>query len=145
MTDNVRFDVKTRLAKSYVVVSLHAVGLVPATYGAKAALHQYVTFMAAGADVLALARIEVDLSVIPEGTNVIVNWRCKPLFVRHRTPQQIATEQAVDLSTLRDPQLDSDRVQKPEWLITVGICPHLGTSVRQLNNDAINSPTKQWS
>ena len=131
MISIVRFDVATRLAKPYVVVSLHAVGLVPATYGAKAAIYQYVSFMSAGADVLALSRVEVDLSLIPEGANVIVNWRSKPLFVRHRTPRQIADAQAVDISTLRDPQLDSDRVQKPEWLITVGICPHLGKSVRQ--------------
>ena len=34
---------------------------------------------------LALASVEVDLSVIPERKNMLVSWRGKPLFVRHRS------------------------------------------------------------
>lgn len=50
----------------------------------------------------------------------------KPLFVRHRTPDEIAATRAVPMSELRDPQPDDDRVQKPEWLVVIGVCTHLG-------------------
>jgi len=53
-------------------------------------------------------------------------WRGKPLFVRHRTENEIAAEEAVDINTLRDQQTDGDRVVQPEWLIVLGICTHLG-------------------
>ncbi|MCL6607423.1 MAG: ubiquinol-cytochrome c reductase iron-sulfur subunit [Geminicoccaceae bacterium] len=78
------------------------------------------------ADVLALASTEVDLSKIPEGSAIKVMWRGKPVFVRHRTAQEIAEAEAVPLAELRDPEPDSARVKKPEWLIMVGVCTHLG-------------------
>ena len=43
-----------------------------------------------------------------------------------RTAEEIAAEEAVDVSTLRDPQADGDRVSNPEWLIILGVCTHLG-------------------
>lgn len=66
--------------------------------------------MAASADVLALAKIEVKLSDIPEGKSVTFKWRGKPLFIRHRTAAEISAEQAVAPSSLRDPQTDSVRL-----------------------------------
>ncbi|NXM61630.1 UCRI protein, partial [Illadopsis cleaveri] len=71
------------------------------------------------ADVLALSKIEIKLSDIPEGKNMAFKWRGKPLFVRHRTQAEISQEAQVDLSQLRDPQHDLDRVKKPEWVILV--------------------------
>lgn len=53
-------------------------------------------------------------------------WRGKPLFVKHRTDEEIETESAVDLSSLRDPQADADRAQNPKFLILIGVCTHLG-------------------
>ncbi len=76
--------------------------------------------------VLALSSIEVDISAILPGQSIVVKWRGKPVFIRHRTAKEIAEAQAVPLSALRDPQADSARVQKPEWLIMIGICTHLG-------------------
>ena len=54
------------------------------------------------------------------GKNVVFKWRGKPLFVRHRTQEEIDEVNSVDVASLRDPQTDSDRVVKPEWLILVG-------------------------
>ena len=82
--------------------------------------------MSATADVLALAKIEVKLGDIPEGKNMTFKWRGKPLFIRHRTSEEVAVEQGVNVSTLRDPEPDSNRVQKPEWLVVIGVCTHLG-------------------
>lgn len=58
-------------------------------------------------DALALSSTEVKLDNIPEGKSVTFTWRGKPLFVRHRTASEIAKEEAVPLSELRDPQTDS--------------------------------------
>ncbi len=78
------------------------------------------------ASALALASIEVDISNIEVGQSITVKWRGKPVFIRHRTEQEIAEAEAVNLDVLRDPQTDEQRVIKPEWLVMVGICTHLG-------------------
>ncbi|EFA01233.1 ubiquinol-cytochrome c reductase, Rieske iron-sulfur polypeptide 1 [Tribolium castaneum] len=101
-------------------------GTVTAAYAAKAVVGQFVSSMSASADVLALAKIEIKLGEIPEGKSVTFKWRGKPLFIRHRTAEEIATEQGVNVSSLRDPQHDNDRVKKPEWLVILGVCTHLG-------------------
>ncbi|KAI5842958.1 putative ubiquinol-cytochrome C reductase iron-sulfur subunit [Morchella snyderi] len=94
--------------------------------GAKAIIQDFLVNMTASADVLAMAKVEVDLTAIPEGKNVIIKWRGKPIFIRHRTPDEIEEANAVKIESLRDPQSDTDRVKQPEWLIMVGICTHLG-------------------
>lgn len=111
-------------------------GSVPAVYAAKTVVHEFVSSMSASADVLALAKIEVKLSDIPEGKNVTFKWRGKPLFVRHRTEEEIAAEAAVDVKSLRDPQHDSERAEKPDWLVVIGVCTHLG-NVSLLSNSFI--------
>ena len=82
--------------------------------------------MSATADVLALASAEFEVGAIPEGSTLTVKWRGKPVFIRHRTDDEIATEAAVNIAGLRDPQEDSARVKDPKWLIVLGICTHLG-------------------
>lgn len=80
------------------------------------------------ADVLALSTTEVDLSKIEPGQGVVTTFRKQPLFVRNLTPKEIAEADAVDISTLRDPQTLEERT-KPghkNWLITLGVCTHLG-------------------
>jgi len=87
---------------------------------------EFLVNMSASADVLAQAKVEVDLATIPEGKNVIIKWRGKPVFIRHRTSNEIKEAEDTDWHKLRDPQPDSDRVKKPEWLIMLGVCTHLG-------------------
>ena len=79
-------------------------------------------------DTLALASIEFDLSKVPEGQQVVIKWRGKPVFVRNRTAREIAAAEATKLSELRDPEPDAARHKegKPNWLILVGTCTHLG-------------------
>lgn len=78
------------------------------------------------ASTLAQATSEVDLSNIAEGQIITIKWQGKPVFVRHRTPKEIADARATPMSELKDPATDASRAQKPEWLIVVGICTHLG-------------------
>jgi ubiquinol-cytochrome c reductase iron-sulfur subunit len=93
--------------------------------GAGALAWPLIDQMNPSADVLALSSIEVDLSQIDVGQAVTVKWRGKPVFIRHRTPENIAEAEAVPLNALRDPQTDAERVQKPEWLVVLGVCTHL--------------------
>ncbi len=74
----------------------------------------------------ALASTEVDVSTVPEGQIITVKWRGKPVFIRHRTEKEIKDAQAVSLAELPDPESDDRRVQKPQWLVVIGICTHLG-------------------
>ncbi|KAF2143852.1 uncharacterized protein K452DRAFT_285890 [Aplosporella prunicola CBS 121167] len=94
--------------------------------GAKNTVQDFLVNMSASADVLAQAKVEIDLSAIPEGKNVIIKWRGKPVFIRHRTEGEIQEAENTKWEGLRDPQADSDRVKKPEWLIMLGVCTHLG-------------------
>ena len=74
----------------------------------------------------ALASIEVDISPVAVGQSITVLWRGKPVFIRHRGAAEIEGAGKVDISGLKDPQKDSERTKKPEWLIMIGICTHLG-------------------
>jgi len=75
---------------------------------------------------LAMGQIEVSVDGIPEGKNMVFNFQGKPLFVRRRSPAEIAAEAEVNVAELRDPQTDADRCVNPEWLIVIGVCTHLG-------------------
>lgn len=86
----------------------------------------FIDSMNPARDVLALSTTDVDLKGIPVGAAVTVVWRGKPVFIRHRTPQEIEAARNVPLSALPDPEPDSERVKKPEWLVLIGICTHLG-------------------
>lgn len=100
-----------------------------AVAGAGAAcLWPLIDQMNPAADTLALASIEVDYSKVALGQQIVVKWRGKPVFVRHRTPAEIAAAVAGDHADLRDPATDASR-HKPgmaDWLIVIGVCTHLG-------------------
>lgn len=108
--------------RDFLYIATGAVGAV----GAGALAWPFIHQLNPDASVKALASIEVDLSAISEGAAVTVTWRGKPVFIRHRSADEIAAAVAVDMAELPDPQTDAARVQKPEWLIMVGVCTHLG-------------------
>jgi len=78
------------------------------------------------ADVLALSSTEIDIAKVEVGQRIKVMWRGHPVFVAHRTQEEIKKAEDVNVAELRDPQTDAERVQKAEWLIVVGVCTHLG-------------------
>lgn len=110
-------------ALSYFMIG--SMGVLSASV-AKSSVAEFLGTMSASADVLALAKVEVELGSIPEGKNAIIKWRGKPVFIRHRTQDEIDEARHIDWKTLRDPQSDDDRVKKPEWLVMLGVCTHLG-------------------
>ena len=87
-----------------------------------------VNQMNPSADVLAESTVELDLSTIAEGQAIKAIFRKQPLFVRHLTAKEIADANTVGVSGLRDPETLAQRtkVGKTQWLITMGVCTHLG-------------------
>ena len=83
------------------------------------------------------APVEADISKLEPGQMMTVEWRGKPIWIVRRTEQNLK-----DLPTLNDQLLDPDsempqqpeyckneyRSRKPEYLVAVGICTHLGCS-----------------
>ena len=96
--------------------------------GAAATVVPLVIQMNPSADVLALASTEVDISKIAPGMAIKTSWRKQPVFVRNLTPREMAEANAVPVDDLRDPQTLAERTKpgKENWLITLGICTHLG-------------------
>jgi len=109
-----------------------------ATVGAGLAAWPFIDQMNPSSAVVAQTAIEVDLTAIQPGQQVIFKWRGHPLFVRHRTAKEIAASRTVSVDSLVDglarnanltesaPASDENRVIKPEWLVVVGVCTHLG-------------------
>jgi len=110
--------------RDFLYIATGAVGAVGAAYAA----WPFIDQMNPSRDVLALASIEVDLSPIEMGQEIKVMWRGKPVFIRHRSQDEIEQARAVDTSVLRDPATDAERVKDghDEWLVMIGICTHLG-------------------
>ncbi len=107
---------------------LYLMGGAVTAVGLAAVAWPFIDSMNPAKDTLALSSIEVDLAPIKEGMAIIVVWRGKPVFVRHRTKKEIKEAEDVKLSVLKDPQADSARVQKghDKWLVVIGVCTHLG-------------------
>jgi ubiquinol-cytochrome c reductase iron-sulfur subunit len=122
--------------RDFLFIATGAVG----TVGAAVAMWPMIDQMNPDASVLAVSAIEFDLAPIAEGQSVTVKWRGNPVFVRHRTPQEIEEAKAVPIADLVDPQArnanlpedaeatDENRVigGKEKMLVMVGICTHLG-------------------
>ena len=114
--------------RDFLMVATGALGAV----GVAAVAWPFINNLNPAADTLALSTVEVNVQPIAVGQAVTVKWRGKPLFIRHRTPEEIKEAEAVPLSQLRDPQTDNSRVTdtakkvRPEWLVQIGVCTHLG-------------------
>jgi ubiquinol-cytochrome c reductase iron-sulfur subunit len=108
--------------RDFLLIAAGTVGVV----GAALACWPFIDSMNPAKDVLALATTGVDISAIEDGQRVTVVWRGKPVFIDHRTAAQIKEAESVPMDVLPDPEADSARVQKPEWLVVIGVCTHLG-------------------
>lgn len=81
------------------------------------------------------APVKADISKIEPGQMVVVEWRGKPVYVVHRTPEQVAELPNLN-GILKDPEsassdqpayiTDEARALRPEYLVIVGLCTHLG-------------------
>jgi len=109
--------------------------------GGAAALYPFVnSFEPSERAKAAGAAVEVDISGMKPDEMITVEWRGKPVWVIRRTPEQVSElakldGELADPNSLRDPSVytpkyaqNGYRSIKPEYLVVVGICTHLGCS-----------------
>jgi len=109
--------------RDFLVLTTTALGVV----GTATLIYPFISSMNPAADVLAMATVDIDVSNIAVGQAITVMWRGKPVFIKRRTEEEIKEARDVNLSLLADPEPDAERTPyKPEWLIIIGICTHLG-------------------
>ncbi len=125
--------------------------------GAAAVAVPFVSSLAPSERALAAgAPVEADISALQPGQMMVVEWRGRPVWIFHRTPEQLATLEPLE-SQLADPHStrrafpvpayarNVHRSIKPEYLIAIGICSHLGCSpVARLTPGAQPSLPNDW-
>jgi ubiquinol-cytochrome c reductase iron-sulfur subunit len=120
--------------RDFLVLAATALGAV----GAGAVAVPLISSMEPARDTLAAgAPVDIDISHIQPGQQIVVLWRSRPIFIMHRTEEELQKLQAAQhASQLRDPNSGAlqqpeyaknwHRSIKPEILVLVGICTHLG-------------------
>ena len=122
MTNNSKLKNNSEGKRDFLIISTYTM----AGIGAAAVAWPLIDQMNPAADTLALASTEVDLSSLEEGQAITVTWRGKPVFVRHRTPEEIKQAREVSLDDMRHPETDEERVPNEKFIVLVGVCTHLG-------------------
>jgi ubiquinol-cytochrome c reductase iron-sulfur subunit len=112
---------------------IHIAAISVAGGGAALVAWPFIQQLSPASDTRALSSAEVDVSKVPEGGEIRVLIGGQPFFIRRRTEAEIASARAVDISKLRDPQTDDERLRplpngqlNPAILVTSGSCTHLG-------------------
>lgn len=107
--------------------------------GAIATAIPFISAMSPSAKTKAIgAPIEVDISHLQPDQRMIVKWQGKPVWILRRDNKTLSDLDALD-TELKDPKSDDDGQQpqyakneyrsvKPEYLVVIGICTHLGCS-----------------
>ena len=123
--------------RDFLYIATGAVGAV----GVAALAWPFVDQMNPDATTRALASIEVDVSAIEPGQAITVKWRGKPVFVRNRTPEEIAAADETPLADLKDPLAANANLEagapatdvnrsagegRENWIVMIGSCTHLG-------------------
>lgn len=133
LVDNGKIDSSKR---TWLIAS----GCAGAVGGVAVAVPFVSTFQPSERAKAAGAAVEVDISALKPGEKITVEWRGKPVWIVKRTPEQLATLKGLD-AQLADPKSErkpseltpeyarnESRSIKPDILVAVGICSHLGCS-----------------
>jgi ubiquinol-cytochrome c reductase iron-sulfur subunit len=107
------------------------------------------------ATIAAAGPVDIDISQIQPGQRLVTLWAARPVFIVHRTPEALKILQDPKLtSQLRDPNSENDqqpsysrnwnRSIKPEFLVLVGICTHLGCVPLYDPNPSATDPAPDW-
>jgi ubiquinol-cytochrome c reductase iron-sulfur subunit len=135
---------------------LSLVAMAGAAIGAGAIAWPLIDSMVPSADVIAAgAPLDIDLSKLGIGQQIVVLWRGAPMLIVNRTPEALKTLQKPGLvSRLSDPDstvrqqppyaANWHRSIKPEFAVLVGICTHLGCLPGYLPNPDPTTPAPGW-
>jgi ubiquinol-cytochrome c reductase iron-sulfur subunit len=99
--------------------------------------------------------VDVDLSPLQPGQQIMVFWRTWPVFIVQRTPQAVTMLRNPDLlGQLADPESDQlqqppyarnrQRSVKPEYAVLVGICTHMGCTPAFYPQPSATEPQADW-
>ena len=120
--------------RDFLYVATAAFGAV----GAVASLIPMISQMNPDASTLAAGGpVDLDLSNVAPGQQVVLRWRTRPVFVTHRTPQAVELQQP-------DYVANWHRSVKPEFGVVVGICTHLGCIPLFEPDPNPTSPAPNW-
>ncbi len=122
--------------RDFLYIATGSVGAVASA----AAVWPLIDQMNPDATVRALASVDVSVADVTPGMQITVKWRGKPVFIRRRTPEEIAAAREVPLDDLpdeaaRNGNLGADAVatdenrtldEAGEWLVMLGVCTHFG-------------------
>jgi ubiquinol-cytochrome c reductase iron-sulfur subunit len=138
--------------RDFLYIATGTVGAV----GAAAVLVPLIAQMNPDASTLAAGGpVDLDVSKIAPGQQVVIRWRERPVFVFHRTPETLKTLQDPKLlSQLSDPNsreiqqppyaTNATRSIKPEFGVLVGICTHLGCIPMFYPQPSESTPMTGW-
>ncbi len=138
--------------RDFLYVATVTVGIV----GAASTLVPLIDQMNPDASTLAAGGpVDLDVSKIVEGAQVVIRWRQRPIFVSHRSQQTLRAMQSEQMiSLLADPNSEQDqqppyatnwhRSIKPEFGVFVGICTHLGCIPLFYPHPSATMPTSNW-
>jgi ubiquinol-cytochrome c reductase iron-sulfur subunit len=138
--------------RDFLYIATATVGAV----GAVAALVPLVDQMNPDASTLAAGGpVDVDVSKIEEGAQIMVRWRQRPIWIYHRSKEALQMLQsAKDTSLLADPNSEQPqqapyatnwhRSIKPEYGVLVGICTHLGCIPLFFPSPSETTPVANW-
>ncbi len=138
--------------RDFLYLATAAVGVV----GVAATLWPLIDQMNPDASTVAAGQpIDVDISQMQPGQQIVVVWRSKPVFIVNRPkaaldglqdPQLVARLSDPDSAELQQPPyaVNWHRSIKPEYLVVVGICTHLGCIPKFLPTPSATDPVANW-
>ncbi len=135
---------------------LAMLALAGAAVGAGAIVWPFIDSMEPAADTLAAGEpLDVDVSKVAPGQQIVVVWRGKPILIVHRSPEALqALQSQKQIALLADPNSKVDqqpayaenwhRSAVPEFAVMVGICTHLGCIPSFYPNPSATDPVPNW-
>jgi ubiquinol-cytochrome c reductase iron-sulfur subunit len=138
--------------RDFLYIATATVGVV----GTLATLVPLVDQMNPDASTLAAGGpVDVDISKIAEGAQIMVRWRERPIWIYHRSAQALTMLQSTqDTSLLSDPNSENmqqppyatnwHRSLQPEYGVLVGICTHLGCIPLFYPSPSATTPVANW-
>jgi ubiquinol-cytochrome c reductase iron-sulfur subunit len=138
--------------RDFLYIATATVGAI----GAAAALVPLVDQMNPDASTLAAGGpVDLDLTKVDEGAQIVIRWRQRPIFVFHRSKQTLDSMQSGQMTALLSDPDSSEPQQppyatnwhrsiKPEFGIVVGICTHLGCIPLFYPSPSATVPVSNW-
>lgn len=108
--------------RDFLTITTTAVG----ACGIGASVIPFIKAMSPTRDIIAAGVMDVDISGIKEGEFRVIMWRKQPVFILKRNNEMLEKTNRMDISHLRDPAKPDERVKRPDLLVCIGICTHLG-------------------